>query len=68
MSAVTLTSLDQASPPPPASQPTSPAVLLEAAGQPGAKPTPAARLAYLFRRCPGHPLRQILADHRGVDE
>ncbi|RUP25325.1 MAG: hypothetical protein EKK45_20410 [Curvibacter sp.] len=26
------------------------------------------RLAYLFRLCPTHPLRQILSDYRGVHE
>lgn len=42
------------------------AVLPEAPEPADAPAAPEDRLAYLFRHCPSHPLRQILADHRGV--
>lgn len=68
MPAETLIPLDEAALPPPTLLPASPAVLLDTAGLPESPSSPGARLAYLFRRCQAHPLRQILADHRGVHE
>ncbi|MBV5290853.1 MAG: hypothetical protein JZU58_00775 [Curvibacter lanceolatus] len=68
MSTEILIPLDEANPPSPALLPASPAARLHAAEHPDAPPTPGERLAYLFRRCQAHPLRQVLADHRGVHE
>jgi len=68
MPAETLIPLYEADLPPPALLPVSPTPLLDASGLSDAPPSPDVRLAYLFRRCQAHPLRQILADHRGVHE
>ncbi len=68
MPAQTLTPVEEADSPALALQPPGPVLLLDVAGLPEDPSTPGARLAYLFRRCQAHPLRQILADHRGVQE
>lgn len=68
MPAQTLIPVEEADSPAQALPPPGPVVLLEAAELPEESPTPGERLAYLFRRCQAHPLRQILADHRGVHE
>lgn len=68
MPAEILIPLDEADSPSPSVSPPSPVVLLDAAGQTDANLTPGARLAHLFRHCPAHPLRQIVADYRGVHE
>jgi len=64
----TLTPFDEASRLWQASSPDSLATGPEACGEPD-QATPADRLAYLFRHCGGgaHPLRQALADYRGVN-
>lgn len=68
MPAQTLIPVEEAASPAPALPPPGPVVLLDVAGLPEDPATPGARLAYLFRRCQAHPLRQILAAHRGVHE
>ena len=68
MPAEILIPLDEADAPSPSLSPPTPVVLLDAAGQTDARPTAGERLAHLFRHCPAPPLRQIVADHRGVLE
>lgn len=68
MSAETLIPLDEALPLTPVLPPARTEGLPVATGLPDTQVNPGARLAYLFRRCQAHPLRQVLADHRGVQE
>lgn len=70
MRAQTLPSLDDRDPPPVARPPACSAVPSEPVLPASVSPSPALRLAYLFRHGPGraHPLYQALAVHRGVSE
>lgn len=67
MAAESLTPCDKAAQPP-ALLPAGPALVLDPSSLSEAPSPPAARQAYLFRRCQAHPLRQLLAEHRGVRE
>jgi hypothetical protein len=70
MRAQTLTPLDDRDPPPVARPPACSALPSEPVLPAAVPPSPALRLAYLFRHGPGrgHPLYQALAVYRGVSE